>query len=163
MSYLSGRSYRGLLYVCVYLSEEIPPIINEGCSDHDVSTEESSLSEFSCTPEGSSFVHSTDTEVEGKEARMPAPSPDHIIMDVPFDVEPQPSTSTRGMVEYQGEVPFPPTPDQEELESELVVSKELYTTCKESLYFRENMVCRKQTKRLNCQQPKNMTGGMKQP
>ena len=79
-------------------------------------------------------------------------------MDVPFDADPQPSTSTQGVVEPQVAVPFPPTPEQEELVSEPVICKGSYTTCKDSLYYRKNMVKFKKTQKLSKSEPKNMSG-----
>ena len=150
----------------LYPFTEEPPFTSaEGCSDNEVELQESesSLSEFSCTPQYSPGSVSTNSEVGGDKGQEPAPTLERIVMNVPFDVEAIPSTSTGSSVALQCEIPFPPTPEQEELVPNLIIVKGSYKTAKDSLYFREMMVRKKSTAKLPKNKPRKTTGDPKQP
>ena len=138
---------------------------NEGCSDaeqgsgSDSNSSMVSLSEFSCTPTTNSL---TDDEGGEREVQQ-AHSPDHIQMDVeippvqlvryPIEVEVQPIP-----------MPFPPTPELPEVsEPGPVVKPNSYRDIKDSLYFQENMVKKKQTKKLTKKEKESLLLAGKQP
>ena len=151
---------------CFYPFTEEPPFTSsEGCSDHEVDLQESesSLSKFSCTPQYSPGSVSTNSEVGGDKNQEPASAPDWIVMNMPFDIEAIPSTSTGSLVAPQCEVPFPLTPEQEELVPDPIIAKGSYQSAKDSLYFREIMARKKTTQKLPKNWPKNTLGGTKVP
>ena len=118
-----------------------------------------SLSEFSCTPTTNSL---TDDEGGEREVQQ-AHSLDHIQMDVkippvqlvgyPIEVEVQPIP-----------MPFPPTLELPEVsEPGPVVKPNSYRDIKDSLYFQENMVKKKQTKKLTKKEKESLLLAGKQP
>ena len=115
------------------------------------------LSEFSCTP--TNLL----TDDEGGVQKEQAHSPDHIRMNVEI-----PRVQVTGYpieVEVQlTPMPFPPTLEQTEVsEPGLVVKPNLYRDIKDSLYFQENMVKKKQTKKLSEKEKENLLLAGKQP
>ena len=120
-----------------------------------------SLSEFSCTPTNSPTNSLTNDE--GGAQMEQVHSPDHIQMDVEI-----PRVQVTGYpieVEVkQTPMPFPPTPEQTEVsESGPVIKPNSYRDIKDSLYFQENMVKKKQTKKLSEKEKENLLMAGKQP
>ena len=120
-----------------------------------------SLSEFSCTP--TNLPTNSLTNDEGGAQTEQVHSPDHIQMDVEI-----PRVQVTGYpieVEVkQTPMPFPPTPEQTEVsESGPVIKPNSYRDIKDSLYFQENMVKKKQTKKLSEKEKENLLMAGKQP
>ena len=120
-----------------------------------------SLSEFSCTPTNSPTNSLTNDE--GGAQTEQVHSPDHIQMDVEI---PRVQV-TRYPIEVevkQTPMPFPPTPEQTEVsEPGPVIKPNSYRDIKDSLYFQENMVKKKQTKKLSEKEKENLLMAGKQP
>ena len=120
-----------------------------------------SLSEFSYTPTNSPTNSLTDDE--GGAQQEQAHSPDQIQMDVEI-----PRVQVTGYpIEVEVEqtpMPFPPTPEQTEVsEPGPVVKPNSYRDIKDSLYFRENMVKKKRTKKLSAKEKESLLLAGKQP
>ena len=113
-----------------------------------------SLSEFSYTPTNSPTNSLTDDE--GGAQQEQAHSPDQIQMDVEI-----PRVQVTGYpIEVKVEqtpMPFPPTPEQTEVsEPGPVVKPNSYRDIKDSLYFKENMVKTKRTKKLSAKEKESL-------
>ena len=120
-----------------------------------------SLSEFSYTPTNSPTNSLTDDE--GGVQQEQAHSPDQIQMDVEI-----PRVQVTGYpIEVEIEqtpMPFPPTPEQTEVsEPGPEVKPKSYQSIKDSLYFKENMVKTKKTKKLTEKEKQDLLLAGKQP